>query len=279
MPVGTAERDVVAYCSKDGYGTRLIPPNTFKSLHYMWVSYLILTWSPSLSLTQNCCSRTPHYVQITGLGDVSPVPPVLFNRTNFLTPWLIILPLSVYQSQRPTKGRGWRNGSVVYPPPSCHFGCIAEFFPFRKYQILRGKYCITPVRVNPSMGPNLGSIYSADGHGNPAGGLVFGEKGQFDRWTEFLAYDEFSLRACFNSDVAYKYCEHICKLSNIPCVIWYLSWSWRYPWTRWSRGESLEHARRLRHSHLWPMWSRWCSPSYGLLWVLLTVLSSCREVQ
>lgn len=121
MPVGTAERDVVAYCSKDGYGTRLIPPNTFKSLHYI---------------------RTPHYVQITGLGD--------FTKVNV--------------------------------PPKDEGG-----------------------EMDPS---------GADGHGNPAGGLVFGEKGQFDRWTEFLAYDEFSLRACFNSDVAYKYCEHIYDLEG-----------------------------------------------------------------
>lgn len=121
LAVGDAERLTVSYCSKNGYGTRLIPPGTFRNLHYI---------------------RTPHYIQITALGD--------FTKVNV--------------------------------PPRDEGG-----------------------ELDPS---------GADGHGNPVGGLVFGEHGQFNRWTEFLAFDEFCLRACFNTPDAYRYCEHIYDLEG-----------------------------------------------------------------
>ncbi|MBW0489445.1 hypothetical protein O181_029160 [Austropuccinia psidii MF-1] len=117
--VGDAERECVSYCSQDGRGTRLIPPGTFRNLHYV---------------------RTPHYVQITGLGD------------------------------------------------------------FTKVNVPSGD---TGGELDPS---------GADGHGNPIGGLAFGEKGQFNHWTEFLAHDEFCIRACFNLPGAERYCQHIYDL-------------------------------------------------------------------
>ncbi|OAV97132.1 hypothetical protein PTTG_05758 [Puccinia triticina 1-1 BBBD Race 1] len=52
LVVGDAKRISVSYCSKDGYGTRLIPPGTFKNLHFV---------------------HTPHYVQITALGNFTKV--------------------------------------------------------------------------------------------------------------------------------------------------------------------------------------------------------------
>lgn len=121
MAIGDAERICVSYCTKDGYGTRLIPPGTFRNLHYV---------------------RTPHYIQITALGD--------FTKLNV-----------------PANDQGGE--------------------------------------LDPS---------GADGHGNPIGGLVFGERGQFNRWTEFIANDEFCLRACFNTPDAYRYCEHIYDLEG-----------------------------------------------------------------
>lgn len=50
--VGEAERISVAYCSKDGYGTRLFPPGTFKNVQVV---------------------QTPRYIQITGVGDFTKV--------------------------------------------------------------------------------------------------------------------------------------------------------------------------------------------------------------
>ncbi|KAK4055949.1 hypothetical protein OIO90_002942 [Microbotryomycetes sp. JL221] len=47
-PVGSGERDAVAYCTKKGHGARLIPKGTFKGMH--WV-------------------RTSKYIQITAVGD------------------------------------------------------------------------------------------------------------------------------------------------------------------------------------------------------------------
>ncbi|CAD6923287.1 unnamed protein product [Tilletia controversa] len=46
--VGDTERDEVAWCTKPGYGTRLIPDGTLHSVHFV---------------------KTPTYVQITGTGD------------------------------------------------------------------------------------------------------------------------------------------------------------------------------------------------------------------
>ncbi|KAA1097475.1 hypothetical protein PGT21_008273 [Puccinia graminis f. sp. tritici] len=127
LVVGEAERIAVSYCSKDGYGTRLIPPGTFKNLHFV---------------------RTPHYVQITALGN--------FTKVNV--------------------PKGDEGGEL-----------------------------------DPS-GP--------DNHGNPVGGLVFGERGQFNHWTQFIAYNEFCIRACFNTPESPRYCQHIYDLEgcawNIP---------------------------------------------------------------
>lgn len=46
--VGNMEREVVAWCTKEGRGTRLIPDGTLKGVHFV---------------------QTPDYVQITGQGD------------------------------------------------------------------------------------------------------------------------------------------------------------------------------------------------------------------
>ncbi|KAG0152574.1 hypothetical protein CROQUDRAFT_85697 [Cronartium quercuum f. sp. fusiforme G11] len=125
--VGQAERVSVSYCSNDGYGTRLIPPETFHNLHFV---------------------RTKHYVQITARGD--------FTKVNV--------------------PKGDDGGEL-----------------------------------DPS---------GADGHGNPIGGLVFGEGFQFNHWTEFISDHEFCLRACYNGPEAKTYCEHIYDVMgcrwNIP---------------------------------------------------------------
>ena len=46
--IGDAERDVVAYCTKAGRGTRLIPDGTLQGVHFV---------------------RTVDYVQVTGVGN------------------------------------------------------------------------------------------------------------------------------------------------------------------------------------------------------------------
>ncbi|KAG8916128.1 hypothetical protein FRC01_003360 [Tulasnella sp. 417] len=50
--IGETERGEVAYCLKDGYGTRLIPDGTILGAH--WV-------------------QTPDYVQVTGIGDFTKI--------------------------------------------------------------------------------------------------------------------------------------------------------------------------------------------------------------
>jgi len=46
--VGDAERDMVAYCTKSGRGTRLIPDGALHGVHFV---------------------TTPDYVQVTGVGN------------------------------------------------------------------------------------------------------------------------------------------------------------------------------------------------------------------
>ena len=48
--IGNRERDVVAWCLKPGYGTRLMPPGTITGAHFI---------------------QTPDYVQVTGTGDLT----------------------------------------------------------------------------------------------------------------------------------------------------------------------------------------------------------------
>jgi len=50
--VGDSEREMVAYCTKSGHGTRLIPQGTLKGVHFV---------------------KTPQYVQITGQGDFTKI--------------------------------------------------------------------------------------------------------------------------------------------------------------------------------------------------------------
>ncbi|KAG8767476.1 hypothetical protein FRC16_007354, partial [Serendipita sp. 398] len=50
--IGDIEREAVAYCTKGTHGTRVIPPGTFRGVH--WV-------------------KTPDYVQITGQGDFTKI--------------------------------------------------------------------------------------------------------------------------------------------------------------------------------------------------------------
>lgn len=77
-------------------------------------------------------------------------------------------------------------------------------------------------KVNVPKGDEGGELdpAGADGHGNPLGGLVFGENNQFDHWTEFISDKEFCIRACFNGPKASDYCEHIYDVMgcqwNIP---------------------------------------------------------------
>ncbi|KAI9618413.1 hypothetical protein KEM48_006737, partial [Puccinia striiformis f. sp. tritici PST-130] len=77
LVVGEAERIAVSYCTKDGYGTRLIPPGPSRTCTLC--KQLTLTSDPHSKsprrpiADENCHSRTPHYVQITALGDFTKV--------------------------------------------------------------------------------------------------------------------------------------------------------------------------------------------------------------
>ncbi|ORY88150.1 hypothetical protein BCR35DRAFT_302083 [Leucosporidium creatinivorum] len=118
--VGSAERDVVAWCTKAGHGARLIPKGTFTGVHFI---------------------RTPHYIQITAVGD--------FTKINVAA-----------------KDEG------------------GELDP-----------------------------HGADGYGNPVGGIVIAQNGakrvQIQEWSQFLAYNELSIRACLPGSDAARWCPHV----------------------------------------------------------------------
>jgi len=50
--IGDTERDEVAWCTKSGRGTRVIPDGTLKGVHFV---------------------RTKDYVQVTGVGDLTKI--------------------------------------------------------------------------------------------------------------------------------------------------------------------------------------------------------------
>lgn len=118
--IGETERIEVAWCMKDGYGTRLIPDGTIEGAHFV---------------------QTPDYVQVTGFGD--------FTKMNI-----------------PAGDQG------------------GELDP-----------------------------HGADGNGNPIGGLVFGSSfgtlQQYHEWTNYMAVDQFCIRACKDSTNAPLLCNHV----------------------------------------------------------------------
>ncbi|KAM5543465.1 hypothetical protein V8D89_002716 [Ganoderma adspersum] len=70
-------------------------------------------------------------------------------------------------------------------------------------------------KINIPQGDAGGELdpHGADGNGNPIGGLVFssafGGMAQMHEWTNFVAYDEFCIRACKDGPKAPALCQHI----------------------------------------------------------------------
>ncbi|RDX51785.1 hypothetical protein OH76DRAFT_1454722 [Lentinus brumalis] len=70
-------------------------------------------------------------------------------------------------------------------------------------------------KINIPQGDEGGELdpHGADGNGNPIGGLVFsnafGSTAQMHEWTNFVAYNEFCIRACKDGPNAPALCQHI----------------------------------------------------------------------
>ncbi|KAI1794317.1 hypothetical protein LXA43DRAFT_883724 [Ganoderma leucocontextum] len=70
-------------------------------------------------------------------------------------------------------------------------------------------------KINIPQGDEGGELdpHGADGKGNPIGGLVFssafGGMAQMHEWTNFVAYNEFCIRACKDGPKAPALCQHI----------------------------------------------------------------------
>ncbi|RPD54926.1 hypothetical protein L227DRAFT_510766 [Lentinus tigrinus ALCF2SS1-6] len=70
-------------------------------------------------------------------------------------------------------------------------------------------------KINIPQGDEGGELdpHGADGNGNPIGGLVFsnafGKMAQMHEWTNFMAYNEFCIRACKDGPKAPALCQHI----------------------------------------------------------------------
>ncbi|KAG6812252.1 hypothetical protein H0H92_003708 [Tricholoma furcatifolium] len=128
--IGDTEHDEVAWCTKSGRGTRLIPDGALQGVHFV---------------------KTPNYVQVTGVGDLT--------------------------------------------------------------------------KLNIKAGDSGGELDNrgADGRGNPAGGLVFGNTfgngTQYHEWTSFISDTEFCFRACTGAYATVN-CNHIYDVMgcywNIP---------------------------------------------------------------
>ncbi|TFK92500.1 hypothetical protein K466DRAFT_573021 [Polyporus arcularius HHB13444] len=70
-------------------------------------------------------------------------------------------------------------------------------------------------KINIPQGDEGGELdpHGADGNGNPIGGLVFssafGQLQQLHEWTNFVAFNEFCIRACKDDPNAPRLCNHI----------------------------------------------------------------------
>lgn len=70
-------------------------------------------------------------------------------------------------------------------------------------------------KMNVPKGDDGGELdpHGADGLGNPIGGIVIAQTGakreQIIEWNQFLAHNEFSIRACLPGPDAWRYCQHI----------------------------------------------------------------------
>ncbi|KAI0718729.1 hypothetical protein C8T65DRAFT_706669 [Cerioporus squamosus] len=84
---------------------------------------------------------------------------------------------------------------------------------------ITGAHFVTGVgdltKINIPQGDEGGELdpHGADGNGNPIGGLVFsnafGSMAQMHEWTNFVAYNEFCIRACKDGPHAPALCQHI----------------------------------------------------------------------
>lgn len=135
----------MAWCTKPGHGARLIPKGALTGVHFI---------------------RTPHYIQISGVGDLTKM-----NVPN------------------------GDEGGELDPHGADGLGN-----PIGERQ---ARVCAALCRQRSLMLTSLWIV----------GGIVFGtdnngKKVQFIEWMSFIAYNEWSIRACFNGPDAYKWCQH-----------------------------------------------------------------------
>lgn len=101
------------------------------------------------------------------------------------------------------------HGSRVFPAGT--FSGV-HFVKTPDYVQITGQGDFTKINIpNGDEGGELDN-HGADGNGNPIGGLIFGNvfgtNLQFHEWTEFIAYNEFCIRACIGPNAAVN-CNHI----------------------------------------------------------------------
>ncbi|SCV67417.1 BQ2448_5028 [Microbotryum intermedium] len=148
MTVGDAEPYVVSYCTAAGHGSRLMPKGTLKGAHYI---------------------RTPHYIQITGVGD--------FTKINI------------------------PKGDEV----SHHMRTLGAE---RQVATIDDALLSLSRSQGGELDPH-GADGTGNPKGGIVIANVDGRKVQIQEWTEFISYNEFCIRACLPGKDAKRWCEHI----------------------------------------------------------------------
>lgn len=168
--VSETEREAVSYCTQPTHGTRLIPPGTFSSVHYV---------------------STPHYVQITGRGNFTkinvpvdddggemdphswdargnPIGGVVFGNGNQFVQWTEFLLPDEFCIRACYNGPdAWRYCNHIYDLMACRWNIPGDYGP--GFDSCKGKDVPRPMGEYKLANGSIYTWHQDDGNAPPPG--------------------------------------------------------------------------------------------------------------
>ncbi|CEH17266.1 hypothetical protein CBOM_03323 [Ceraceosorus bombacis] len=190
--IGDVEGEVVSYCIKSGYGTRLMPRGTIQGAQFV---------------------KTKSFLQVVGVGDLTKINILAGDDGGELDPH------GALEIGNPVGGLVLTRSFDGTPGG-------AQFVKTKSFLQVVGVGDLT--KINILAGDDGGELdpHGALEIGNPVGGLVLtrsfdGTWRHAKEWTQFVSDKEFCFRAC-HGPLRAQYCEHIYDLEgcawNMPSL-------------------------------------------------------------